>query len=81
MGVGDSCRRLMAKKGVSSAYGNTAPKIYLCVLRKYHSRGLMKSRKNWALDWNLTSSVRHKAYISYYFSKHTFYNETDLHSS
>jgi len=55
----------MTEKGVSPAYGNTAPKIYLCVLCKYRSRGLTKSKKNWVHDWNLTSSVRHKAYISY----------------
>jgi len=42
---------------------------------------MMKSGKNWVLDWNLTSSMRHKAYISYYFSEHIFWVYKDLRSS
>jgi hypothetical protein len=41
----------------------------------------MKSRQNWVLDWNLMSSVRHKAQIFYYFSEHTLYDYKDLRSS
>jgi hypothetical protein len=44
--------------------------------------GLMKIRKNSVLNRNLTSSVLHKAYISYiYISEHTIYDCKDLRNS
>jgi hypothetical protein len=42
---------------------------------------LMEIKENWIFNRNLTSSVRHKAYISCNISEHTIYDCKDIRNS